>query len=88
MVKVLENRAVDLDIAPGSKDPGELKDQADAIAYAHPPPCTIFKEQLDRTITDLSFYPSAVKQHKTSLPKPVSELKASHKVPLVLAQML
>lgn len=34
MVKVLENRAVDLDIVPGSKDGGELKDQADAITYA------------------------------------------------------
>lgn len=47
MVKVLENRAVDLDIAPGAKDPGELKDQADAIAYLHPPPCcTTWEEQI------------------------------------------
>ena len=37
MVKVLENRAVDLDIVPGSKDGGELKDQADAIAYVDSP---------------------------------------------------
>ena len=41
MVKVLENRAIDLDIVPGSKDGGELKDQADAITYANPHPPTI-----------------------------------------------
>lgn len=36
MVKVLENRAVDLDIAPGVKDGGDLKEQADAVTYAFP----------------------------------------------------
>ena len=33
MVKVLENRAVDLDIVPGTKDGGDLKNQADALSY-------------------------------------------------------
>ena len=37
MVKVLENRAVDLDIVPGTKDSGDLKKQADAATYAAPP---------------------------------------------------
>ena len=36
MVKVLENRAVDLDIAPGVKDGGDLKNQADALTYGGP----------------------------------------------------
>lgn len=36
MVKVLENRAVDLDIAPGVKDGSELKNQADAVTYVGP----------------------------------------------------
>ena len=42
MVKVLENRAVDLDIAPGVQDGGDLKNQADAVAYVGPrnPPST------------------------------------------------
>lgn len=48
MVKVLENRAVDLDIVPGSKDGGELKDQADAITYVDAPPWSaIFEEQIE-----------------------------------------
>ena len=37
MVKVLENRAVDLDIVPGTKDTGDLKNQADALRYAASP---------------------------------------------------
>ncbi len=37
MVKVLENRAVDLDIVPGSKDGAELKEQADAVTYVGTP---------------------------------------------------
>lgn len=37
MVKVLENRAVDLDIAPGVKDGSDLKNQADAVTYVGPP---------------------------------------------------
>lgn len=36
MVKVLENRAVDLDIAPGVKDGSDLKNQADAVTYVGP----------------------------------------------------
>lgn len=38
MVKVLENRAVDLDIAPGVKDGSDLKNQADAVTYVGPLP--------------------------------------------------
>lgn len=38
MVKVLENRVVDLDIVPGTKDGADLKNQADAATYVAPPP--------------------------------------------------
>lgn len=89
MVKILENKAVDLDIAPGSKDAGELQDQANAIAYAYPPPCSaILGVQLDGVIADSSSHHLVVKQHRTSLPKPVSESKVSRKALPVLAQML
>ena len=37
MVKVLENRVVDLDIVPGTKDGADLKNQADAATYVAPP---------------------------------------------------
>ena len=58
MVKVLENKAVDLDIVPGSKDGGELKDQADAIACVHAPPWSVILQgQIDRMNADfLSFH--------------------------------
>lgn len=48
MVKILENSAVDLDIAPGSKDGGELKDKADALTYLeYPPRSAIFQGQIE-----------------------------------------
>ena len=93
MVKVLENRAVDLDIVPGTKDSGDLKKQADAATYAAPPldsqRCFVLQiRMMSWTIADsLSVCLSVVKRQRTSLPKLANESKASRKVPRALAPM-
>ena len=40
MVKVLENRVVDIDVLPGTKE-DQLKAQADQIAYVSQPKSTL-----------------------------------------------
>ena len=94
MVKVLENRAVDLDIVPGTKDSGDLKKQADAATYATPPldsqRCFVLQRHtISGTIADsLSVCLSVAKQQRISLPKPAKESRASRKVPQASALML
>ena len=95
MVKVLENRAVDLDIVPGTKDSGDLKKQADAATYAAPPPldsqrCFVLqRHMISGTSADsLSVCLSVAKQQRISLPKPANESRASRKVPQASALML
>ena len=94
MVKVLENRAVDLDIVPGTKDSGDLKKQADAATYATPPldswRCFVLQRHMISGTSANSLFVclSVVKQQRTSLPKPANESKASRKVPQASALML
>ncbi len=85
MVKVLENRAVDLDIVPGSKDGAELKEQADAVTYVgtlstHLPSSAIyFTRTNDRMMADGSSIPTAAKRPRISRLKPASASRASRR---------